>query len=290
MRIGITGASGLVGSRLRHFLQGLGHSIQSISLRMNPSGTLSTSTSLENLDALVHLSGAGLADQRWSEQRKQEIRQSRVDLSQALVQALLNLQKPPKVLIASSAVGFYPQDGQIHTEISPRGAGFLAELCEDWENAIRPLQSHIRICHLRLGVVLDPEGGALQKMLPAFRLGLGGRIGNGQQGFSWISSLDLCRLIEFLIFNHNAHGVFNAVANALPQADFARQLGQGLGRPSLFPLPAFLVKILFGEMGQEMLLQGCYVRSERLSELDFTFRDTQLGSYFEELFRGQKRH
>lgn len=289
MRIGISGASGFVGQALQRELQAVGHQILPLKLRRG----MDMSSALADLDALIHLSGASLAQGRWTAQRKAELRSSRVDLSRELCQTLLELRsrgQGPHTLLSASAIGYYPSTEEIHREDSAPGNGFLAELCRDWEGALQELEPHLRLCTLRLGIVLDPQGGALKSMLPPFKLGLGGPIAHGTQGFSWISLGDLCRLFEFLLHHKNAHGPYNAVAGQLSQGEFAQILGQALHRPAFLPLPRALVKLIFGEMGLAMLCEGPRVQSHRLPALGFQFQDPELLPLLQRLFHVPQRN
>lgn len=292
MKIAITGASGFVGSSLCSHLEALGHTVVPLRLRLGPDGLQGELSALEHIDALIHMAGAGLADMRWNPKRRVELVRSRVDLSQALAQHLIQLRQHnlgPQTLIAASAIGYYPSNTHIHTEDSAPGTDFLAQLCVDWENSLSPLDHVLRRCTLRLGVVLDPRGGALAAMLPAFKWGMGGPIAGGKQGFSWITLQDLCSLCEWALFDPKARGPINAVAHHCTQAEFAQALGHTLHRPTLIPLPRWALGLLFGEMGLTLLGQGPYVHSLRSEQLGFKFACNDL-QQFRQWFHGTQRH
>jgi uncharacterized protein (TIGR01777 family) len=229
---------------------------------------------LEGMDAVVHLAGENVAAGRWSPARKQGIFRSRVEGTRMLCEALRSLKRPPRVLICASAVGYYGHRGvEGLTEESPPGEGFLPKVCQAWEAAAEPaLDAGIRVVHLRIGIVLSARGGALARMVGPFRLGLGGRVGDGRQGMSWIALEDLVGAIHHLLFDETLSGPVNGTApNPVTQAEFARTLGKVLHRPTFFPMPATVVRLLFGEMGQALLLEGARVLPARLTGKNFPF-------------------
>ena len=284
LRIGVTGSSGLVGSALANFLTCSGHQVvrfvrggHSIpgndQVRWDPSrGTIDTDR-MEGLDAMVHLAGAGIANERWSVARRRMIRSSRVGGTMLLCSALAALKDPPKVLVSASAIGYYGNTNEPVDETSAPGRGFLPDLCVEWEAVTSTAQNAgIRVVIPRIGVVLSPKGGALEKMLTPARMGMIGPVGSGEQGMSCIGLDDLVYLIHKVIGDESFSGPINAVApDAVSQKDFAQILGGILGRPSVVPMPAKVVKMLFGEMGEKLLLEGNYVRPERIRELGFRF-------------------
>ncbi|RYZ32184.1 MAG: TIGR01777 family protein, partial [Myxococcaceae bacterium] len=208
------------------------------------------------------LSGANVAEGRWSEERKQEILKSRTESTRVLCEALARMERKPRVLVCASAIGLYGSRGDEElTETSGVGGGFLADVTRQWEAATASAEAAgIRVVHLRIGVVLDASGGALAKLAPAFLAGGGGPIASGKQWMSWVSLEDVIGLIHFAIGTPAVRGPLNAVApNAVRQGDLARVLGKVLRRPSLFPLPAAVVKTLFGQMGEETLLSSAHV-------------------------------
>jgi uncharacterized protein (TIGR01777 family) len=229
---------------------------------------------------VVHLAGENIA-RRWTRAAKTRIRASRVDATRLLCEALARLPQPPRVLVCASATGYYGDRGdELLDERSQPGTGFLPEVCQAWEAATQPArQRGIRVVHLRLGIVLARHGGALARMLLAFRLGLGGRVGTGQQYWSWILLEDLLRVVELAIQDDGLSGAVNTVSPApATNAEFARTLARALRRPAFLPLPAFAVRMIFGEMGREVLLASARVRPARLLEGGFEFRYPQLAA------------
>jgi len=233
----------------------------------------------DQVKAVLHLAGAGLATRRWSPGFKHIIRVSRVDATRALCAALARREPPPEVLVAASAAGFYGDRGdQFLAEDSAAGTGFLAGLAEAWEAACEPaIRAGIRVVHLRFGIVLARRGGALQALLPPFRLGLGGRLGSGRQFWSWIGLEDLAAVVREALENPNLRGPVNAVApEAVRQRDLAATLGRVLRRPAVVPVPAFVLRLALGEMADEMLLASTRVRPARLLETGFRWRHPDL--------------
>ena len=244
MNVAITGASGMIGRRLGKRLGEAGHKVLAI-----PRGA-----SVPGCDALVNLSGEPIA-QRWTAAAKKRISESRVEGTLRLASALSALSPRPRVLVCASAVGIYGSRGdEILTETSAPGKGFLPQVVMDWERAARSAEAfNIRVINLRFGVVLGP-GGALAKMLPAFRLCAGGQLGSGRQWMSWIHIEDAVSLILFAIESAALEGALNATApNPVTNAEFTRTLARSLHRPAIFPVPAFALKLLFGEMSEVLL-------------------------------------
>jgi uncharacterized protein (TIGR01777 family) len=283
-RILVTGASGLIGKALSTFLSTAGHEVWSLVRRPARSGTREIRwdylnrridrNDLEGFDAVIHLAGESIAAGRWNPKRKAAIRQSRVDATRFLAENLASLTKPPKVLLCASAIGFYGNRGEeVLTEKSQPGAGFLPEVCAEWEKAAEPAsRAGIRVVHVRTGIVLNLAGGALPQMAFPFSLGLGGVIGNGAQWMSWITLEDLIGIYYFLLVREDLSGAFNATApGAVTNRDFTKGLGHVLNRPTIFPLPGFAVKLLFGEMGEKLLLEGQKVVPDRLQKAGLEF-------------------
>jgi uncharacterized protein (TIGR01777 family) len=282
LRILVTGASGLVGRALVPFLTTGGHEVVRLVRRRPGPGELAWDPergqldpeALEGFDAVVHLAGEGIADGRWSASRKASILASREQGTDLLARTLAGLKRPPSVLVAASAIGYYgARDDESVDEESPAGEGFLAEVCRRWEQATLPAKAAgIRVVNLRTGIVLTPTGGALARMLPPFQVGLGGPVGSGKQGMSWIGLDDLVGAIQFSLFTPSLAGPVNATAPA-PESSlaFARTLGKVLGRPAVLPLPSAAVIALFGEMGQALLLDGARVLPTRLLDAGFEF-------------------
>ena len=284
LRIAISGASGLVGGMLRPFLTTGGHEVCPLvrrsphrslgEIHWNPDAGTLDSPSLEGIDAAIHLSGSNIASGRWTQARKADFARSRVQSTQLLCRTLSRLKKPPKVLISASATGIYGNRGEERlTEDSPLGEGFLPDLCRQWEAATLAAQeAGIRVVHMRIGIVLSAKGGALSKLLTPYRLGLGGRIGSGQQYMSWISSDDLLGVFLQCLFDERLRGPINAVSpGALTNAQFAAMLAGVLHRPALMPLPAATISLAFGEMGRTILLEGARVVPGKLQSLGFRF-------------------
>lgn len=287
LRVAVSGASGLVGTALVAYLETAGHSVLRLVRRKtthpgeiawDPATGTVDMEGLAGVDAVIHLAGENVGD-RWSAERRRAILQSRVDGTATLARALAQLKRPPRVLISASAVGFYGDTGADHVdERSPRGGGFLAEVCEAWEQAADPArQAGIRVVHPRLGVVLTPDGGALAKMLPAFRLGAGGPLGTGNQGFPWVALDDVLAVLELALYHEGLLGPVNVVApNPISQREFAHALGAALGRPAFVPTPAAAIALMLGDMGREVLLAGQRVAPLRLRDLDFAFQFSEI--------------
>jgi hypothetical protein len=237
--------------------------------------------SLEGMDAAIHLAGANLSSHRWTSAYKREIAESRVAATRALVKVLKALKQPPATLLCASATGIYGNRGsEVLTEESEPGQGFLADTCRAWEaEADVASEIGIRVVHLRFGVVLTAEGGALREMLPVFRLGLGGTLGNGKQWMSWITLSDLVRAVFYLLDSAAIDGPINLAApNPVTNAEFTRALGHALHRPTMIPAPAFALRVAFGEMANEALLASTRVVPERLSRSGFVFELPDIGS------------
>jgi len=288
MNILVTGASGLVGSALVPFLTTGGHTVVKLARQPTRGGGASATwnpatgqidlSRAGKLDAVVHLAGETVA-QRWTPDAKRRIRESRVAGTRLLAEALTRLPDPPKTLVCASATGFYgDRSDEWLDESSAQGNGFLAEVVRDWEAAAAPaIACGIRVVHLRFGIVLARNGGALAKMLPAFRLGLGGRIADGRAYWSWIALDDVLGAIHHALATESLSGAVNAVSpNPVTNADFTRVLGRVLKRPAAFPVPRFAIELLFGEMGREALLSSFRVRATRLLEAGFEFRFPEL--------------
>lgn len=236
--------------------------------------------------AVVHLAGENIASGRWTRRKKDLIRSSRVDGTARLAAALAGLQRKPDVLVCASAIGFYGSRGdEVLTESSAGGSGFLAEVCRDWEAAtVRASEAGIRVVRLRFGMILDAEGGALARMLPPFRAGLGGRIGSGNQFMSWITRDDAVDVVRHAIATPSIRGAVNAVApEPVTNREFTRELGRSLGRPTLFPMPAFAARLAFGPMADELLLSSQRVHPRALEESGYRFRHRRLADALDAL-------
>ncbi len=284
LSVAITGASGLVGSNLRHFLTTGGHEVVRLvrdSRKMsegdvfwNPATGVLDEKALQRVDAVVHLAGTSIASGRWTEARKRSIKQSRIRGTELIARTLANMKNGPRVLISASAVGYYGDRGaEVLNESTSPGRGFLAEVCRGWEGATTSAErAGVRVVNLRMGVVLSPNGGALGQMLLPFKMGAGGRIGSGKQYMSWIDLDDLVGLIQHTLYDDSLHGPVNATApTPVPNAAFTSALGRALGRPTVVPVPGFAVKAAFGELGTEALLWGQRVRPEKALNSGFEF-------------------
>ncbi len=282
LKIVITGASGMIGTALSTFLSCAGHEVRSL-VRRSPKDTEIfwdpyhkeiDKTALESVDVVVHLAGTSIAAGRWTAARKAQILKSRGEGTRFLAEALASLKHPPKTFISSSAIGFYGDRGEeVLTEESPAGQGFLTDVCKAWEEATQPAQkAGIRVVNVRTGIVLSANGGALPKMVLPILMGAGGVIGSGRQWMSWIALEDLIGIFNFLIQTPSVSGPVNATAPwATTNRAFTKTLGKVLKRPTLFPLPSFMVKTLFGEMGEVLLLEGQQVKPFKLTEAGFSF-------------------
>lgn len=291
MNVLVTGASGLIGRAASSALAADGHRVTPLRRGAGGGGpTWQPERGEINLapaspiDAVLHLAGEGIA-QRWTPAVKQRIRDSRVRGTRVLCEALAKLPQPPKALVCASATGFYGSRGdEWLDESSAPGTGFLADICQEWEAAAAPaVEAEIRVVHLRFGIVLAKEGGALAKMLPAFKLGLGGRLGNGRAWWSWIAIGDLVRVIHLALTDDSLSGPVNAVApNPVTNAEFTRALGRVLRRPAIFHVPRFVIETVFGEMGREALLGSARVRPGVLTRRQVVFQFSSLDAALRE--------
>lgn len=241
---------------------------------------------LRDVDAVIHLSGEPVA-QRWTEETKQRIRESRVVGTRNLVQALGRVGKPPATLVCASAVGYYGSRGDERlTEESAPGTGYLPEVCQAWESeAVKAESQGIRTVRVRIGLVLDGRGGALQKMLPPFRMGVGGKLGNGKQWMSWIHLEDLVGIFRFALESTRVSGPLNGVAPyPVTNADFTRTLASVVHRPAIFPVPGFALRLLFGEMS-EVLLASQRVLPTAVEEGGYRFQFPQLPGALADMLR-----
>lgn len=287
MKVAITGASGLVGTALSKELAEAGHTVVGITrsasgdgkIHWNPGEGKLDAAELEGFDAVVHLAGDNIAKGRWNAAKKQRIRDSRIQGTQLISKTLAGLKQQPSVFVAASAIGFYgDQRPQPVDESAGRGEGFLADVCTDWEAATKPAETAgIRTVNLRIGVVLSKHGGALEAMLLPFKMGGGGVVGSGKQVWSWVSIHDLVGAIQHAIANDSIRGPLNATSpNASTNKEFTKALGHVLGRPTIIPMPAFLAKILLGEMAEALLLSSSRVIPKKLQESGYEFKHEDL--------------
>ena len=298
-RILLSGASGLIGSAIRGAAREQGMEVTALVRRhrlvgpgaiyWNPAKPeLSVHpVGLEGFDAVVHLSGANVA-RRWTEEYRRAIVESRVGTTRMLCESLAQVRRRPRVLLCASAVGIYGDGGDtVLTEESRKGTGFLAETCAAWEAAAKDACAlGIRVVHLRFGVVLSRKGGALGKMLPVFRLGLGGRMGSGRQWMSWISIRDLMRAVMFLMEREELAGAFNLTApNPVTNATFTQALARAVHRPAVLPVPAGMLRMIFGAMADATLLASQRVLPYRLVDAGFQFEDEEVREALKALLR-----
>ncbi|HLO68791.1 MAG TPA: TIGR01777 family oxidoreductase [Holophaga sp.] len=291
-KVVLAGGTGLVGKRLREALASAGASVTV--LTRNPAGVPGGAAwedlprVLEGADAVINLAGEGIADKRWSPARRKALVDSRVDTTRRITAALAALPTPPPVLVNASATGFYgPRDGAPVDEAAPGGKGFLAKVCREWEAAADTAPAGVRVVKLRIGVVLAREGGALPKMALPVKLFQGAKLGHGQQGMSWIHIDDLVAMIVEAASNAAWEGPVNAVAPyPLTNESFTKAIARQLHRP-VWPVPAFLtraaVKLLVGDMADEMLLNGVFAYPRKAEALGFTFRHTKAESALADL-------
>lgn len=291
MHVVITGATGLIGGALSVFLRGQGHRVRSVTrhpqgeddIGWNPEqNELDLGPAAENgIDAVVHLAGENIASGRWTEKRKQRILESRERGTRLLCERLAALDDPPGVLVSASGVNYYPdQTGEAYDESGPAGESFLSRVCQAWEAATAPaVERGIRVVNLRLGVVLSSKGGALGKMLPVFRLGLGGPIGSGRQHMSWIAMDDVTGAIMHCIKEQRVEGPVNAVApEPVTNREFTKTLAGVLKRPAFIPVPAWAVSLALGQMGRETLLADNNIMPKTLLDSGYCFSYESLSS------------
>jgi uncharacterized protein (TIGR01777 family) len=292
LTVAVSGATGLVGRAVskavterRWNLKRLVRRFESNSddeIVWNPQTGVADLESLGGVDAVVHLAGENIASGRWTAAKKQQIRDSRVQGTAALCRSLVAMPQRPRVLVCASAIGYYGDRGdrgeQALNEREPPGRGFLPEVCAAWEQAAQPaVDAGIRVVWLRIGIVLSAEGGALRQMLPPFRFGLGGRIGDGRQYWSWIALPDLVRAVLFAVENESLCGAVNAVApEAVTNAEFTHVLGRVLRRPTLIPMPGFAARLALGQMADDLLLSSIRVVPERLQHAGFEYEHPEL--------------
>ena len=290
MKILISGSHGLVGSALAKALQQSGDEVLSLvrgkafssnQIEWDPKQGLLSLDSIAGLDAVVHLAGEAIAEGRWSDEKKQRIRDSRVQGTRLLAEQVAAMASPPRVFVSASAIGFYGNRGdELLTEQSTAGRDFLADVCVEWERATEAVQARgIRTVLARFGIILSTKGGALAKMLPPFRMGVGGRVGDGKQWMSWIALEDVVAGLLHVIKTESVKGAVNFVApNPVTNAEFTKKLGNALSRPTIFPIPAFGIRLAFGEMADALLLSSQRVQPAVLEASGFEFQYVELSS------------
>lgn len=279
--VGITGSSGLIGQALVAALEQRGQAVTRLrrGQHWDPDAGTINAAALEGHSAVIHLAGESIAG-LWTRKKKQEIRESREKGTRLVAEALAGLKEPPSVLISASAIGYYGDRPPAETvdESDGRGEGFLAEVVEAWESSTAPARdAGIRVANMRFGLVLSPEGGMMKPMLPVFRLGLGGPLGNGRQMWSWVALDDVVGAILFTLDHPELSGPVNVVApQPVSNKAFTRTLGRVLRRPTLFTVPAFLMKATVGQAAEELVLFGVRVEARKLREAGYVFRYPEL--------------
>ena len=295
MKVLISGSSGLVGSALCQRLEAepdceivrlvrkQSPDTQQTSVVWNPAEGQLEPQAFDGVDVVVHLGGVNIAGKRWSPEVKQKIFNSRFQSTSLLATKLASLEQKPSVFLCASAVGCYGDRGEERLdEASPRGEGFLADVCQAWEQATQPAQdAGIRVVNMRFGMILDRKGGALGQMLTPFKMGVGGRLGSGKQYWSWIALPDVINALQFCLNHSELAGPVNFVApDEVTNLEFTKTLGKVLSRPTCLPVPAWGVKTAFGEMGQELMLTSARVIPKKLTEAGFQFQYPQLEDAF----------
>ncbi|HYL62219.1 MAG TPA: TIGR01777 family oxidoreductase [Candidatus Methylomirabilis sp.] len=304
MRILVSGSTGFVGSALVETLEGQGHAIarlvrpgtvQGASARAraqavawDPAAGQFDASQADGADALVHLAGASIAGGRWNAKRKELLRASRIDATRHLIGALAKLQRPPRVIVAASAIGYYGNRGdESLTETSAPGKDFLAGVCREWETeTARGSEFGARVVNLRFGIILAAHGGALPRMALPFKMGAGGRLGDGRQWMSWLTLQETVRIIQFALATSGLTGPVNTVApNPVRNSEFTRVLAKTLHRPALFPAPAFALRLALGEMADALLLVSQKVLPSKLTDSEYRFLQPSLAGALAEVFQ-----
>ena len=296
MTILITGATGLIGTALREHLENSGLSVLRATrnpkkledIRWDPANREFDLEPHLQIDGVVHLAGENLAKGRWTDSRKKKILESRRQGTNFLAQTIAKLDPAPSVLVSASGVNYYQSNlASEQDESAPAGNDFLSRVCQIWEEETKPAQdAGLRVVHIRAGVVLSAAGGALAKMLPAFRLGIAGRLGKGDQRMPWVSIDDAIEVIRLALIDERFSGPINVVApEIVTNAEFTKTLAKTLGRPALLPVPAFVLKAVFGELADATLLCDLAVRPTKLRELGYTFRHPDLSPALHDLLR-----
>lgn len=295
MRILITGASGLIGKALQRSFAGKGYEMLLASrseakdenhIQWNPDTGFADADliRLEGLDAVVHLAGESISALRWSDEKKKAIRDSRVFGTRSMIETFDKLERKPGTFISGAAIGYYGDRGdEVMTESSPAGKTFLADISKEWEAESRRAEDlGIRTVLLRTGIVLSKDGGALATMVTPFKLGVGGVVGSGKQWMSWISLDDVVGIINFVLENESVRGAINVTApNPVTNEEFTKTLGSVLYRPTFLPLPEFAVHMVFGEMGDALLLDSTRVVPKRLLDAGYEFQFTDVKAALE---------
>ncbi len=296
MKIVVAGASGLVGSALVKELSAEGVEVARLVRKTPGSGEIEwrpdrgtiDASAMDGCDAVINLAGDGIANGRWTEEKKRRIVDSRVNGTRLLSETMAKLSRKPATFINASAIGFYGSQGdELVDEDSGPGEGFLARVCREWESATAPAeQAGIRVVKLRLGVILTKDGGIMGSMLQPFKLGLGGKVGAGNQVISWVAMDDVVAAISFILSHQTLRGPINVVApRPVTNAEFTKTLGRVLSRPTFMTMPAFAARLVFGEMADEMMLSSTRVAGKVLNDAGFRFHYPELEGAVQELLR-----
>ena len=287
MKVAIAGASVLVGSALIPVLKSMGASITRMvrskpragELEWHPNNDELSPDTLSGFDTIINLAGENIAGGRWTDDQKRKIRESRINGTHLLSEAIARLSPKPRVFICASATGIYgDRDDEVLDEQSESGGGFLAGVCREWEEATKPaIQAGVRVVNLRLGPILAREGGMLAKLLTPFKMGMGGKVGSGRQYISWIAIDDVIQAIKLAIEDASIHGALNVVSpNPVTNEEFTKTLGHVLNRPTALAIPPFAARLAFGEMADEMLLASQKVIPKKLANAGFVFKYPEL--------------
>ena len=287
MKILVAGASGLVGSALIPVLESEGTEITRLvrsspkanEIEWHPNQGQIDAARLEGFDAIINLAGENIAEGRWTDEKKRKIRDSRVNGTHLLSEAIAKLATKPRAFLCASATGFYGDRGdEILDETSESGGGFLGTVCREWEDATEPAtKAGVRVVNLRFGPILAREGGMLGKMLTPFKMGMGGKVGSGKQYISWVAIDDVVGAIKLALVDESIHGPLNVVSpNPVTNEEFTRTLGEVLSRPTVMSIPAFAARLAFGEMANEMLLVSQRVAPKKLNETGYQFKHPEL--------------
>ncbi len=287
MKVAVTGTSGLIGSSLVSLLSKEDITVCKILREKQTDNEMSwkpengdwDTAFTDGIDGIVHLAGENIATGKWTEEKKEKIRSSRIEGTKKLSEQVLKLQPPPSVFVCASAVGFYGDRGtEILNEDSSRGSGFLSDVCIDWEEATKEVSNAgIRVVNSRFGMVLSNAGGALAKMLTPFKMGTGGKIGNGKQYMSWVAIDDVAGAIYHALITDSLKGPVNVTSpNPVTNKEFTKTLGRVLRRPTIMPMPAFAARLTFGEMANELLLASTRVEPKKLLDAGYHFQYPEL--------------
>ncbi len=297
MRVAITGARGLVGTAVTSLLEQEGHEVFRL-VRTTPQDDQEIAWNvgqdcvdverLREIDAVIHLAGENVGEGRWTQAKKEKILRSRVDGTRLLCEAVRDSDPQPKIFLCAAAIGFYGSRGELLCDESTSpGTGFLADVCQQWEAATDCLEpTDVRLVNMRIGVVLSTLGGAISKMVRPFRLGVGGKVGDGKQYWSWIELEDLARAIVHCLNTSSLSGRVNLVApNPATNLDFTKALGKALHRPAILPMPAFAARLALGEMADDLLLSSTRVASDKLAESGFIFKHVEINSALKHILK-----